>query len=434
MTPQLTALIILIACVILFLTEWIPSALTSVIACLAFAMTGVCTFSEAFSGFSNSTVILVFGMMVIGDAMFASGVAHEIGKWVVRVVGNSERRFILIGGFTSAVMSMFLANTAVIAMFIAIMNSVAGSNRNIKLKNICLATCMGSMFGGTCTLVGSTPQLTVQSILEPQTGLTFSMWDFLPVGALLTVLYLVYVLFIGYPLGKKIWGTCELPGDGSIADSETAGELGGGNDITVASSRKKQIAMVAILALMIVLFITEIVSNAVTACICASLCVITGCTNEKRVMRNMDWPVLFRLAGCLGIGAGIDASGCGELIAGAFMSVFGADVSPFMLLAGAVFMSIVISNFISNSTAAFIVLPPVLAICSEYGFNPMAFAIGISYGVSLCFATPLANAQTGMTMVAGYKFNDYFKYNFLLEIIVFIGIVAFVPLFWDLRI
>ena len=192
--------------------------------------------------------------------------------------------------------------------------------------------------------------------------------------------------------------------------------------------------MVAILALMIVLFITEIVSNAVTACICASLCVITGCTNEKRVMRNMDWPVLFRLAGCLGIGAGIDASGCGELIAGAFMSVFGADVSPFMLLAGAVFMSIVISNFISNSTAAFIVLPPVLAICSEYGFNPMAFAIGISYSVSLCFATPLANAQTGMTMVAGYKFNDYFKYNFLLEIIVFIGIVAFVPLFWDLRI
>ena len=100
MTPQLTALIILIACVILFLTEWIPSALTSVIACLAFAMTGVCTFSEAFSGFSNSTVILVFGMMVIGDAMFASGVAHEIGKWVVRVVGNSERRFILIGGLT----------------------------------------------------------------------------------------------------------------------------------------------------------------------------------------------------------------------------------------------------------------------------------------------------------------------------------------------
>lgn len=418
MTPQLTALIILIACVILFLTEWIPSALTSVIACLAFAMTGVCTFSEAFSGFSNSTVILVFGMMVIGDAMFASGVAHEIGKWVVRVVGNSERRFILIGGLTSAVMSMFLANTAVIAMFIAIMNSVSGSNSNMKLKNICLATCMGSMFGGACTLVGSTPQLTVQSILEPQTGLTFSMWDFLPAGALLTVLYLAYVLFIGYPLGKKIWGTGELSVEGSATGS--VGELDDVNAPPIVSSRKKQITMVAILALMIVLFITEIVSNAVTACICASLCVITGCTSEKRVMRNMDWPVLFRLAGCLGIGAGIDASGCGELIAGAFMSVFGADVSPFMLLAGAVFMSIVISNFISNSTAAFIVLPPVLAICSEYGFNPMAFAIGISYSVSLCFATPLANAQTGMTMVAGYKFNDYFKYNFLLEIVVFL--------------
>ena len=205
-SSQVTALLILAFCIVFFITEWIPSTVTSVTACALFVLTGVCSFSKAFSGFSNSTVILVFGMLVIGNAMFESGVAQKIGAVVMRLSGGQERRFILFAGATSIVMSMFLANMAVIAMYLAIMNSVCRTNPNVKLKNICLATTMGAMFGGVCTLVGSTPQLTMQTLLEGATGQTAGMWDFMPVGLCLSVVYLIYVLFIGYPLGKKIWG------------------------------------------------------------------------------------------------------------------------------------------------------------------------------------------------------------------------------------
>ena len=147
LSSQVIALLILVFCIVFFITEWIPSTVTSVIACLLFAMTGICSFSKAFSGFSNSTVILVFGMLVIGNAMFESGVAQKIGNVVMRVSGGSERKFILFAGGTSIIMSMFLANMAVIAMYLAVMSSVCRTNPNVKLKNICLATTMGAMFG-----------------------------------------------------------------------------------------------------------------------------------------------------------------------------------------------------------------------------------------------------------------------------------------------
>lgn len=91
-------------------------------------------------------------MLVIGNAMFESGVAQKIGNVVMRVSGGSERKFILFAGGTSIIMSMFLANMAVIAMYLAVMSSVCRTNPNVKLKNICLATTMGAMFGGVCTL------------------------------------------------------------------------------------------------------------------------------------------------------------------------------------------------------------------------------------------------------------------------------------------
>lgn len=432
LASQVIALLILLFSMVLFITEWIPSAVTSVIACLLFSLTGICSFSKAFSGFSNSTVILVFGMLVIGNAMFESGVAQKIGNAVMRISGGSERKFILFAGGSSIFMSMFLANMAVIAMYLAVMSSVCKTNPNVKLKNICLATTMGAMFGGVCTLVESTPQLTMQTILEGATGQTAGMWDFMPVGLCLSAMYLLYVLFIGYPLGKKIWDK----DDGS----ENLNQL----DMFVASRtigvetdkriKRKQIYMYIILILLVVLFVTEIVSNVIATCICAILCVVTRCTTEKSVLKNMDWATLIRLAGCLGIASGINESGCGDLIAGAFTSLFGSDIQPVVFLAASVLVVMIVSNFISNTTAVFIVLPPVLAVCQQYGFNCIAFSIAVCYGANLSFATPLANAQTGTTMVAGYRFKDYCKYNLLLEFFVWLTVVVFIPLFWNLRV
>jgi len=76
----------------------------------------------------------------------------------------------------------------------------------------------------------------------------------------------------------------------------------------------------------------------------------------------------------------------------------------------------------------------VLAIAPDFGLNPYAFAIGatIAAGVPLC--CPLASSTLGMSMCVGYRFNDYFKYSFVFEIISYLVIVISVPLIYGLTI
>lgn len=122
---EIISLLILVFCIILFVTRIIPNAVTACLGCLLFALTGVCSLGDAFSGFSNSIVLLMFGMMVVGIAMEDTGVAKIIGKKVVSWSGNNETLFILLAGTISALLSTFLSNTAVIAIFLPIVASVA---------------------------------------------------------------------------------------------------------------------------------------------------------------------------------------------------------------------------------------------------------------------------------------------------------------------
>lgn len=92
----------------------------------------------------------------------------------------------------------------------------------------------------------------------------------------------------------------------------------------------------------------------------------------------------------------------------------------------------IISNFVTNSAAIIIVLPIALSACTAMGYNPLPFCIGITFGASFACSTPLAAAQIAMTLVAGYKFSDYLKYTLPLALILLIGTLVFVPLFYPL--
>ncbi len=423
MTPAIISLLILAVCIILFVTRVIPNAATACLGCLLFAITGVCTLDKAFSGFSNTTVLLMFGMMVVGIAMMDTGAAKLIGSYVVKFSRGSEKMFILLAGTTAAVLSTFLSNTAVIAIFLPIIASVSQSDPNMDRKNLTLPVTMGAMFGGTCTLVGSTPQLTANGILAEMAGKELAMFDFMGPGLVIFAAYMLYILTVGHKVGSKVWGGRSLE-DGKAMDAKAAEA-----EKEIVVDKKKLAIMVAIFALTIVLFIGGWISTAMTAVIAALLCIITGCTTTKSVIKNMDWSVVFVLAGCLGIAAGVTTGGAGDLMSDVISGILSPNIPPIAIFAFFVGATILISNFITNSTAVVIALPIALALCSAYGLNPMAFSLGIVYAANLAFSTPLANAQTAMTLVAGYKFSDYIRYTWLLDILVFAAIVVAVPLF-----
>lgn len=425
------SLVILGIVLFLFVTEWLNPTTVAVLACVAYVITGVCDFSDAFSGFSNNIVILVFGIMVVGDAVFETKLADKIGILVSHLARNNEMLIIVFSAIVGGIMSMWLSNTAVIVLFLAIIRSICAGGV-FQEKNLSLPISMGAMFGGVCTLVGSTPQMTTQSIMSEIAGIEFKLFDFLPVGAILFAVYLLYVLLIGRRLGNRIWaGREDEPDTRLIEDShlnEKLVELG--EEAEKRPLGMKGIIMIVILVGMIVSFILEPIPIHMTSSCAALLCVITGCTSHKHALKNMNWDVLIRLAGCLGIARALQVSGSTELVADLFERICGTNVNPTLLLFVVCLLTMIVSNFITNSTAVMIFLPVVLPIVMRLGYSPFTFSLAACYAANLTFATPLANAQTALTMVSGYHFRDYFKYNILLEIFVLAVIVFVVPIIY----
>ena len=90
MSPTTITLIFLAFAVVMFVTEKIPLAVTSMIVCIGLVITGVLNVNDAFSGFINSNVILFVAMFIVGGALFETGMANEIGSLVTKFA-KSER-------------------------------------------------------------------------------------------------------------------------------------------------------------------------------------------------------------------------------------------------------------------------------------------------------------------------------------------------------
>ncbi len=424
MSPPVLSLIIFIACIALFIWDKLPMATTAILGCVLMVLFGVCEFKTAFGQFASSTVILTIGVMIIGAAISETGLAATIGAWIVKVSHGSETKLIVGTYLASAFMSAFLTNSAVLAIFIPIIMGLSISNANIKAKNLIMPIAYGCVIGGASTLVGSTQQLTAQGLLEEAGVRMFKTFDFSLVGGVLIVLGLFYCLFIGRIRGEKIWGNREE----SLEEYEPIMQN------KKNYSKKKMILIACIFTVTVVLYITEWFPLAITSSAAALLCIITGCITQKKAILSVNWNIVGRLAGCLGLAKALEAAGGTDLIAKGFGSMIGDSIRPFLLFCILVLLVQVTSQFISNSTAILIVLPIILAIAPGMGLNTYAFAFGITIASGVALSCPLASSTLGMSMTAGYKFNDYFKYSIFFDILAYLVIILMVPAIYGLTV
>ncbi len=422
MSPDVISLFVFIGCIVLFVWDRLPMATTAILGCVAMVVLGVCDFKTAFGQFASNTVILTIGVMIIGSAISEVGLAEVIGKWIVRISKGSETKLMIATYLVAAIMSAFLTNSAVLAMFIPIIMGVSKANPQIKAKNLIMPITFACIIGGASTLVGSTQQMTAQGLLEDAGEQTFGIFDFSLVGGILALLGLVYCLLIGRKRGEKIWGNREDPDSFEIkAETRTY-------DV------KKMVLMACIFVAMVILYITEWVPLAVTSTSAALLCIITGCISQKKAFSSVNWDVVGRLGACLGIAKGLITSGGSALVGEWFQNLVGDSISPFLLFCILILMVQITGELITDSTAIVMVLPIVISIAPQLGLNTYAYALGITLAVAVGYSTPLGSSTLGMAMSAGYRFRDFFRYSIWFDILAYLTIIITVPLIYGLTV
>ena len=202
---MLVTLIILLISAALFVSGKVRSDLVALCALLALLLFQILTPAEGLAGFSNTTVIMMIGLFIVGGGIFQTGLAKMIGGQVIKLAGTSETRLFLMVMLVTALIGGFVSNTGTVALMLPIVVSMA-AYAGTSSRRLLMPLAFASSMGGMMTLIGTPPNLIIQETLNTaktngvvaESVPDISFFTFLPVG-LVTLVVGILVLM---PLTK----------------------------------------------------------------------------------------------------------------------------------------------------------------------------------------------------------------------------------------
>ena len=111
----LWVLTLLLIAIVLFATNKLRMDVVALLIIIAFVLSGTLSLSEATAGFSDPNVILIAALFVIGDGLVRTGVAYQVGDWLVKVAGDSEAKMLVLLMITVAALGAVMSSTGVVA-------------------------------------------------------------------------------------------------------------------------------------------------------------------------------------------------------------------------------------------------------------------------------------------------------------------------------
>lgn len=174
-------LAILLLSAIGFVHGKLRSDIVALIALVALLVFQILTPAEALSGFSNSVVIMMVGLFVVGGAIFQTGLAKMISSRLLKYAGNSELRLFLLVMLVTSAIGAFVSNTGTVALMLPIVVSMAASAK-MNASRLLMPLAFASSMGGMMTLIGTPPNLVINDALLSGGYEGLSFFSFLPVG------------------------------------------------------------------------------------------------------------------------------------------------------------------------------------------------------------------------------------------------------------
>ena len=420
-------LIVLAVMAVLFVTEIIPLAITSLGGAITLGLMGIITPKVVFSGLSDSTVVLFAGMFVVGAALFYTGLAQKIGETVVSHAGTSENGLMLAIMIVTATMSAFLSNTGTTAALLPVVVGICAVAK-IPASRQLMPLAFAAGIGGIITMVGTPPNIIVSGTLSKFGIEPFGFFEFAWIGIPLTIATIVFMMLIG----KHLLPKHEITDAGDV-EQEVAAE-------DISNDPKKQLfSGLILLGVILAMILGEPLKEhfginlplSMVAVIGAMLCVLTGCLNEKQAYTSIDWVTIFLFAGMMPVATALDQSGAGKMIADAVIGVMGADPSPYFATAVLFILSCVMTQFMSNTASCALLAPIGISIAQGMGADPHAVLMAIGVAASCAFGTPVGTPPNTLVLGPGqYKFTDYVKAGVPLILVCFVVSLIIIPMVW----
>ena len=194
-TGLLLVLLLLAICIVMFIRDKPRMDYVALLALLVLPFTGIITPAEALAGFSDPSIILIALMFVIGEGLVRTGIAYQLGQWIINRAGNSETRLLIFLMVAVTTLGSVMSSTGIVAVFIPV---VLGIARQLQIPpgRLMMPLAFAGLISGMTTLVATPPNLVVQSGLLNGGFAGLEFFAFTPIGAVILLAAILYMLLV----------------------------------------------------------------------------------------------------------------------------------------------------------------------------------------------------------------------------------------------
>lgn len=424
MSQMVIVFAIFIIFMILTMSGKFTVASSAMFCAISLFCTGVLSFSEAFAGFANSSVIMMASMFIVAAGLSKTSLLSKISMGVIKP-GASDTAIMAGLALMVIILGCFVNGVATCTIMLPIVQTVCKDHKRPVSKFIQPVCALAIVWAGLVPLGGNAGSyLGTNTIIEELGGvgtMTYfsTMICKLPVGIALAL----YAIFFGHKFAPDNGLDFEV----NQVDVEKAKNLQKGSQL---SPMKEKIATLIFVGVVAGIVFCALTKNDVTkpTCVGALLMVMCGIVGPKEVPGKIQLPILLIFAGTLPLATALAKTGGDVAIANAIKSLLGGASSPF-IIGGLIFViCAVLTQFMSNSAvgSAFKTLAILLAV--QCGFDAQIGFFASSMGSNNCFCTPMASPTQTIAFGAGkYTMKQFLLCGLPYAIIYLVVYLAWVP-------
>ena len=406
------SLALLIFAIIMWVTETLHLAVTSLLLLFVQPIIGVTDFTSAVVGFANPIIFLMIGGFIIAEAIRKSGLAQRLTYTLLNKLGTTPDRSIFVVVFSTGILSAFIENVVAYAMLLPIIKEIIplmGVNDPEKGKSnfakaMVLGGSFGSLAGGFGTEIGTAPNL----MAAAYTHIPFVNW-----------------MIFGFPLAIVlliiIWKWV-----GIVFKPEIKGIIGGMETVTAKKAALGPISRMEKLTLGILLFTILLwVTTSYTgldsfsvALIGAVLLFAFRVIDWQDAQNGVDWDLIIFFGGALSLGAALLNTGAAAWMIHDLIALLGSNPSTILITVILMIIAVSITQVMSNIALSAILIPLSVTLAQAQGQPIGIYAVPVAIACSLSFMLPMADPTVAMAYGTKYiNIKEIFKAGLPLVII-----------------
>ena len=421
------AMIIFFVALILWVTQALPLAVTSIFALIAVPFLGVLETGEAYALFGNEAVFFILGAFILAAAIMHSGLSSRIALIILKKFGTTPKNLALSIYLLSAVLSFVMSEHAVAAMLFPIVLEIAkaldlrpGVSGYGKLLFFSLA--WGCVIGGVATFLGGARVPLAAGILKETSGEGIGFFEYSAAVLPAVFVMLAVGFFILVKVHKPDIDSVEKARKVLTDKNRELGRIG---------YVEYMVGGLMVITILCWMFLGGRFGLANIALGAVVVLFVFRLVRWKDVEEYVNWGIVLMYGGAITLGAALAKSGAAEWLIDLTLGSMG--LQPLVLVGFISLISLFLSEGMSNSAVVAVLMPLAAGLSREFHLDPKMITYTIAIPAGLAFTLPMSTPANAIAISSGYlRVRDMVKTGILASISAWIIFNLMVWFYWPL--